>query len=74
MAGNAGNNVISFRFHLSNDSEFEIICVNYSVKKSQIMSSYVFDYITEADVAGLWSLYDYPASTAEESELPVYNK
>ena len=70
----AGSPVISFRFWLSNGQTFEIIHVNYGVKKGRIMSSYVFDYTTEADVCGLWRLYDYLSVPAAESELPVYEK
>lgn len=70
----AGSDTIGFRFSLSDGSSFEIIHHNYGVKKGEIMSSYVFDYITEADICGLWRNLSYEILDAEESELPLYEK
>jgi len=71
----AGGSVISFRFNLSDETSFEIIHNNYRVKKGQIMSSYNFDYRTEADICGLWDDFSaYDISDASESELPHYEK
>jgi len=70
----AGSNVLSFRFNLSGGSAFEIIYVNYGVKQSRIMSSYVFDYTTRADVGGLWRNSEYDAVSISDNELPVYEE
>ena len=70
----AGSNVLSFRFNFSGGRAFEIIYVNYGVKQSRIMSSYVFDYTTKADVGGLWRNSAYEAVSVSENELPVYEE
>ena len=66
--------MLSFRFHLSDSNVFEIIYVNYGVKQSRIMSSYVFDYTTRADVGGIWRNSAYEAVNVSENELPVYEE
>ena len=45
------------------------------VALGQIMSSYIFNYTTEADVCGLWDVFTtYNVSDAEVDELPHYEK
>jgi hypothetical protein len=70
----AGTDTTSFRFNLSDGTDFEIIYVGYGVKKGEIMSSYIFNYVTEADVGGLWDDFKYEVVNAEESKLPNYEK
>ena len=64
--------VVSFRFNLSDDKDFEIIYVSHDAKDGQIISSHVFDYTTEADIDGLWDNLAYETFTTEESILPRY--
>lgn len=69
-----GTTVTSFRFNLTDGTDFEIIYTCYGVKKGSIQSSYMFDYQTTSDVGGKWDNFDIPAVDVSQEILPVYDK
>ncbi len=66
--------ITSFRFHLADGTDFEVIYTCYGVKTGTIQSSYAFDYQTSSDVGGIWSTFDVPITSADEETLPFYDK
>ena len=70
----AEGHVTSFRFNLTDGSDFEVIYTCYGVKKGIIQSSYVFDYKTASDIGGMWDNFDTPAVDVSEEVLPFYDK
>lgn len=68
-----GGEVISFRFHLLDDTSYEIIYCAETVKSGRLKFPIEqFDYYTSADIGGCWNTYEYETVAANESELPSY--
>ena len=68
-----GAEVTSFRFNISDGTNYELIYVNYGVKKGVLKSvSGNFEYFTSADIAWNWSHLneELQAVSVDESELP----
>lgn len=66
-----GGDVISFRFNLSDETDYEIIYWNQAVKTGRlIIPSEQLDYCSTADIVGYWDAYEYEAIPVDESELP----
>lgn len=69
----AGGSVTSFRFNLSNGTDYGITYSEIAVKSGRIvMSDNEKDYFTSADIESIWNNSDYTAEEATESELPIY--
>lgn len=67
-----GGEVISFRFHLSDDSGYKMICCVETVKAGRLtFPMEQLDYFTSADIGGCGNLYEYQAVTVNENELPL---
>lgn len=68
----AGSSVTSFRFHLSDDTAYEVIYSSIAVKSGRIWATGMEqDYFTSADVGGIYQSFQYEAEAAAEDELPV---
>lgn len=66
-----GANVTSFRFNLSDGTNYELIYVCNGVKNGKLKSiTGKFEYFTSSDIGSYWSNIDLEAVPAEESELP----
>lgn len=70
----AGADVTSFRFNLSDGTNYELIYCYNGVKGGSLQSSTDnFEYFTNADVGSYWSNIDLESVSVEESELPKVN-
>lgn len=70
-----GADVTSFKFNLSDGTNYELIYGGYGVKNGSLKSvSGGFEYFTSADVGWYWEFLDeeLEAVPVEESELPKY--
>lgn len=68
----AGGSVTSFRFHLSNDTSYEVIYSEVAGNSGRIISTDMEkDYFTFADVELNWEKYDYKVVNVAENELPM---
>ena len=66
-----GADVTSFRFNLSDGTNYELIYVCNGVKNGKLKSSTGdFEYFTSSDIGSYWSNIDIEAVPVEESELP----
>ena len=66
-----GADVTSFRFNLSDGTNYELIYVCNGVKSGKLKSSTGnFEYFTSSDIGSYWSNIDLEAVPVEESELP----
>lgn len=67
----AGAEVTSFRFNLSDGTNYELIYSCYGVKTGNLKSSTGnFEYFTSADIGSYWDNIDLETVSVEESELP----
>lgn len=67
----AGADVTSFRFNLSNGTNYELIYICNGVKNGKLKSSTGdFEYFTSADIGSYWSNIDIETVPVEEIELP----
>lgn len=68
-----GENITSFRFHLSDGTNYEIIYCMQVVKAGRLkFPAEQLDYFTSADIEGCWNTYEYEVFRINESELPSY--
>ena len=68
-----GSTVTSFRFWLSDGTNYEIIYNAAGVKSGRIqLGEETKDYFTSADIGSLWDNCPQEAVKADESELPAY--
>ena len=66
-----GEDVTSFRFNLSDGTNYELIYVSNGVKNGKLKSpTGNFQYFTSSDIGSCWSNIDIEAVPVEESELP----
>ena len=66
-----GADVTSFRFNLSDGTNYELIYVCNGVKNGKLKSpTGNFEYFTSSDIGSYWSNIDLEAVPVEESELP----
>lgn len=66
-----GADVTSFRFNLSDGTNYELIYICNGVKNGKLTSSTGnFEYFTSADIGSYWINIDIEAVPVEESELP----
>ena len=66
-----GASVTSFRFNLSDGTNYELVYVCDGVKNGKLKSSTGnFEYFTSSDIGSYWSNIDLEAVPVEESELP----
>ena len=66
-----GAGVTSFRFNLSNGTNYELIYVCNGVMNGKLKSSTgKFEYFTSSDIGSYWSNIDIEAVPVEEGELP----
>lgn len=71
----AGTSTTSFRFNLSDGTNYELIYVGYGVKKGELFSGTDnFRYFTSADIGWNWKWLNesYEAVPASVDELPTY--
>lgn len=67
----AGADVTSFRFNLSDGTNYELIYICNGTKNGKLTSSTGnFEYFISADIGSYWSNIDIEAVPVEESELP----
>lgn len=69
----SGAEISSFRFNLSDQTNYEIIYVGYGVKNGELISAAShFSYFTSADIGWNWSYLneEYETVPAEEADLP----
>ena len=70
---NTGADVTSFRFNLSDGTNYELIYVCNGVKNGKLKSSTGnLEYFTSSDIGSYWSNIDLEAVPVEESELPKH--
>jgi hypothetical protein len=70
-----GAEITSFRFNLSDGTNYELVYSGYGVKKGTLKSATGnFEYFTSADIGWNWRWLneDLEATAADESELPKY--
>ncbi len=68
-----GGCVASFRFVLSDGTNYEIIYTGGGVKKGMLKSNEgMFNYFTSSDIGQYWENLSYEATPAELGELPAY--
>ena len=68
---NTGADVTSFRFNLSDGSNYELVYVCNGVRNGKLNSSYVnFVYFSRSDIGSYWFNNELEAVPVEESELP----
>ena len=66
-----GGDVTSFRFNLSDGTNYELVYVCNGVKNGKLKSSTGnFEYFTRSDIGSYWSNIDLEAVPVEENELP----
>ena len=71
-----GSSVTSFRFNLSDGTNYELIYVGYGVKDGELFSGTDnFRYFTSADIGWYWKWLNesYEAMPASVEELPTYS-
>jgi hypothetical protein len=69
----AGADVTSFRFNLSDGTNYELIYSNDGSKNGELKSpTGNFAYFTSSDIGSYWSDIDLEEVPVEESELPEY--
>ena len=69
---NAGADVTSFRFNLSDGTSYELIYVCDGVKNGKLKSfTGNFEYFTRSDIGSYWFNNELEAVPVEESELPM---
>ena len=71
-----GSSVTSFRFNLSDGTNYELIYVGYGVKDGELFSGTGnFRYFTSADIGWYWRWLNesYEAMPASVEELPTYS-
>ena len=67
-----GADVTSFRFNLSDGTNYELIYVGNAVKNGKLKSSTGnFEYFTRSDIGSYWFNNELEAVPVEESELPM---
>lgn len=69
----SGAEITSFRFNLSDGTNYELIYSNYGVKKGNLKSTTDnVEYFTSADIGWNWSMLneELEAISVDESELP----
>lgn len=68
-----GSTVTSFRFRLSDGTNYEIIYTSEAVKSGRVqLGEESKDYFTSADIGSLWENCQQESVKADESELPTY--
>ncbi len=68
---NAGADVTSFRFNLSDGTSYELIYISNGVKNGKLkFPTGNFEYFTSSDIGSYWSNIDLEVIPVEESELP----
>ena len=68
---NIGANVTSFRFNLSDGTNYELIYICNGVKNGNLKSSTGnFEYFTSADIGSYWNDIELETVSVEEKELP----
>ena len=66
-----GGDVTSFRFNLSDGTNYELVYVCNGVKNGKLKSSTGnFEYFTSSDIGSYWSNMDLESVSVKESELP----
>ena len=69
---NTGADVTSFRFNLSDGSNYELIYVCNGVRNGKLKSSTGnFEYFTRSDIGSYWFNNELEAVPVEEIELPM---
>ena len=67
-----GADVTSFRFNLSDGTNYELVYVCNGVKNGKLKSSTGnFEYFTRSDIGSYWFNNELEAVPVEESELPM---
>ena len=71
---NTGADVTSFRFNLSDGTNYELVYVCNGVKNGKLKSSTGnFEYFTSSDIGSYWSNMDLESVPVKESELPKWH-
>ena len=71
---NTGGDVTSFRFNLSDGTNYELVYVCNGVKNGKLKSSTGnFEYFTSSDIGSYWSNMDLESVSVKESELPKWH-
>ena len=66
--------VTSFRFNLSDGTNYELVYVCNGVKNGKLKSSTGnFEYFTSSDIGSYWSNMDLESVPVKESELPKWH-
>ena len=69
-----GADVTSFRFNLSDGTNYELVYVCNGVKNGKLKSSTGnFEYFTNSDIGSYWSNMDLESVSVKESELPKWH-
>ena len=69
-----GADVTSFRFNLSDGTNYELVYVCDGVKNGKLKSSTGnFEYFTSSDIGSYWSNMDLESVPVKESELPKWH-
>ena len=69
-----GWDVTSFRFNLSDGTNYELVYVCNGVKNGKLKSSTGnFEYFTSSDIGSYWSNMDLESVPVKESELPKWH-
>ena len=69
---NTGADVTSFRFNLSDGSNYELVYVCNGVRNGKLKSSTGnFEYFAKSDIGSYWFNNELEAVPVEESELPM---
>ena len=69
-----GADVTSFRFNLSDETNYELVYVCNGVKNGKLKSSTGnFEYFTSSDIGSYWSNMDLESVSVKESELPKWH-
>lgn len=69
-----GGDVTSFRFNLSDGTNYELVYVCNGVKNGKLKSSTDnFEYFTSSDIGSYWSNMDLESVPVKESELPKWH-
>ena len=67
-----GGDVTSFRFNLSDGTNYELVYVCNGVKNGKLKSSTGnFEYFTRSDIGSYWFNNELEAVPVEESQLPI---
>ena len=69
----AGSNVTSLRFHLTDETVYELIYISEAVKQGRLQSpTDNFDCFTSADLGSIWNDTNCEAVMVDERELPAF--